>query len=193
MDQFLPKFRKEKGFNQGEMAKKLGISRQSVHALEHGLSKPSLDLIAKMEALFDASWRDFFPEMSQKHPWQTIKSLDGKEKIQNSSQSKINNFSDAGDYITLEIYLPGIKKEDIELEIGKTQLIVRVQRVEEESREEENHSYFHQVASSSMQRTFSLPEEIDQEKTDAKFENEVLKLKLYKLSPKVGNKTIHFE
>ena len=71
--------------------------------------------------------------------------------------------------------------------------MVRVQKVEEESREEENHSFYHQVASSSMQRTFALPEEIDQEKTDAKFENEVLKVKLYKLSPKTGNKTIRFE
>lgn len=193
MDQFLSKFRKERGLNQSEMAKKLGISRQALHALERGISKPSLDLVAKMEAFFDASWRDFFPEMSQKHPWQTIKPLKEIEDSKKIKQSKVNNFEDKGDYFILEIYFPGIKKEDIELEIGKTQLIIRVQKVEEESKQEDKHSFYHQVASASMQRTFVLPCEINQEKTDAKFENEILRIKLYKLNPESDSKTIRFE
>jgi len=193
MDDFFKTFRQSNQLTQGEMAKRLGISRQALYALEKGSSKPSLDLIAKMEALFDASWRDFFPEMSQKHPWQKIKPLKEPGLLNEKKESKINNFEDKGGYYSLEVYFPNIKKEDVELEIGKGQLIIRVQKVEEETRQEDKISFYYQIASSSMQRTFALPEEINQEKTEAKFENDVLKMKLYKLNPKADSKIIRFE
>jgi HSP20 family protein len=187
MEQFLPKFRKDKGLTQQELAKKLGISRQAWHALEHGSSHPSLDLLAKMEALFDTPWRDFFPEISQDHPWKKI-----EEKVA-SKDFLVNNFNDQDDHYFIEIALPGVKKEEIELEMAKNQLIVRMQRVEEETREEEKHSFYHKVASSSVQRTFVTPEEIDPEKTEAEFKDEVLQVKLFKLNPKTDNKIIKFD
>jgi len=191
MNKDLPKFRKDKGLTQKDLAKQLGISRQALHALEHGISKPSIDLLARMEALFETPWRDFFPEISDKYPFGLSESRDfssshrrfrmtTKKVGQKVKTSKINDFSDQGEYYNLEIYLPNIKKDDIELEIGKNQLIVRIQQVEEQTKEEKQ-SYFHSVSSSSIQRTFNLNQSINQEKTDAKFENEILKIKLYKL------------
>lgn len=52
--------RREKGWSQGEMARRLGVSRQSVNAIETGKYDPSLPLAFKIAALFDCPIEELF-------------------------------------------------------------------------------------------------------------------------------------
>jgi len=58
--------RAERGWSQAELAERLGVSRQTVVAIETGRYDPSLPLAfriarlfeARIEAIFDDGWRD---------------------------------------------------------------------------------------------------------------------------------------
>ena len=56
--------RVEKGYSQASLAKKLGVSRQSVNAVETGRFDPSLPLAFAISRLFDLQIEDVFdPEI----------------------------------------------------------------------------------------------------------------------------------
>ena len=52
--------RAERQWSQGDLAGKLGVSRQTVNALETGKYDPSLPLAFKIARLFDRSIEDVF-------------------------------------------------------------------------------------------------------------------------------------
>lgn len=55
--------RAERDWSQADLAERLGVSRQTVNALERGKSAPSLPLAFKMSALFSRPIeRIFFPD-----------------------------------------------------------------------------------------------------------------------------------
>jgi putative transcriptional regulator len=56
----LPVLRAEHGWSQGELAERLGVSRQTVNALERGKYDPSLPLAFKIARLFDKRIEDVF-------------------------------------------------------------------------------------------------------------------------------------
>ncbi|MFA5157832.1 MAG: Hsp20 family protein [Patescibacteria group bacterium] len=56
----LKDLRKKHELSQEELADKLGISRQSIIALEHGKYMPSLPLVVSMCNLFDSAFEDIF-------------------------------------------------------------------------------------------------------------------------------------
>lgn len=60
MKNTLSELRDQKGWTQGELAKQLGVSRQSVNAIETGKYDPSLPLAFKIAALFDQTIEDIF-------------------------------------------------------------------------------------------------------------------------------------
>jgi putative transcriptional regulator len=49
-----------KDMTQEELARKLGVTRQTINAIEKGKYNPSLDLAFKMAKLFDASIEELF-------------------------------------------------------------------------------------------------------------------------------------
>lgn len=52
--------RAEREWSQGELAERLGVSRQTINALETGRYDPSLPLAFKIAALFAAPIEDIF-------------------------------------------------------------------------------------------------------------------------------------
>lgn len=52
--------RAERNWSQGELAEKLGVSRQSVNAVETGKYDPSLPLAFRISAVFDLAIEDIF-------------------------------------------------------------------------------------------------------------------------------------
>jgi HSP20 family protein len=72
--------------------------------------------------------------------------------------------------------IPGVSKEDIDLEITNKSLIIRVDNPERR--------YYKEV---------ELPDEVDQEKGDAKFNNGVLTITLNKLRPKTKGKKLEVD
>lgn len=52
--------RKERGFNQEELAELLEVSRQTISSLENGKYNPSILLAFKIAKVFDCSIEDIF-------------------------------------------------------------------------------------------------------------------------------------
>jgi HSP20 family protein len=84
------------------------------------------------------------------------------------------------DEYVFEFELPGFKKDDVKVKVEDNVLTVSSE-VKEEKKEDKGKNY-HIVERryGSFKRQFSLPEDCEVEKIDAKFENGVLELKVQK-------------
>jgi len=61
--------RAERGWSQAELAKRLGVSRQTVNAIERGKYDPSLPLAFKIAEVFDLPIEQiFFPDWRTEEP-----------------------------------------------------------------------------------------------------------------------------
>lgn len=60
MKNTLAALRAERGWSQGDLAAELGVSRQTVNALERGKYDPSLPLAFQIAALFGKRIEDIF-------------------------------------------------------------------------------------------------------------------------------------
>ncbi len=60
MNNRIEEIRKQKGINQDELAKNLGVSRQTISSLERGRYNPSITLAYKIAKLFELSIEDVF-------------------------------------------------------------------------------------------------------------------------------------
>jgi putative transcriptional regulator len=59
--------RSERGWSQGELGEQLGVSRQTVNAIETGKYDPSLPLAFKIADLFELAIEDVFePDVKRK-------------------------------------------------------------------------------------------------------------------------------
>ncbi len=56
----LPVLRAERGWSQAELAQRLGVSRQTVNAIERGKYDPSLPLAFKIAEVFDLPIEEIF-------------------------------------------------------------------------------------------------------------------------------------
>jgi len=60
MQNDLPKRREDEGLSQGELAEAVGVTRQTINAIERNRYDPSLELAFKLAAHFDCSIEDIF-------------------------------------------------------------------------------------------------------------------------------------
>ena len=92
------------------------------------------------------------------------------------------DISDSGDAYIVESDLPGINKEDIDINIGDGVLTVRAERKYESSDENAGKYLRRERAYGSFERSFNISD-IDAENIDAEFKNGVLILTLPKKQP----------
>ena len=71
--------RSERGWSQGELGEHLGVSRQTVNAIETGKYDPSLPLAFKIAALFDLAIEDVF-EPDEKPKRKTPATAEGRSR-----------------------------------------------------------------------------------------------------------------
>ena len=207
--------REAKGLAQEDLAKILGISRQSLHALESGKCFPSLPVLARLERFFEVSWRELFPELGAQYPLgeptkQTNKGgpMTNKNFFNEffdfhfpddvfsfwrsdlfSRLSKVLkvDLADKGDAFELKADLPGFGKDEVEVEVRPREILIKAQRKEEEKREAKNY-FYQETSASSLARRLSLPEEIDPEKAKAFLKNGRLTVVLPKVAREGGRK-----
>ena len=88
--------------------------------------------------------------------------------------------SDKGEEFDIRAELPGIKKEDLDIDIEDNYLRINAKKFDETKEEQKNfkHSEFNY---GEFSRTIQLPEEINIDKTEAKLEHGVLKITAPKL------------
>lgn len=60
MNNCLAKMRKERGWSQEQLSKKLGVSRQTIISIEKGHFDPSLPLPFRLADVFDSTIEDIF-------------------------------------------------------------------------------------------------------------------------------------
>ncbi|MGO0577188.1 helix-turn-helix transcriptional regulator [Ornithinimicrobium panacihumi] len=56
----LRRLREEQGFSQGRLAQELGVSRQTINAIETGRFDPSLPLALRLAELFERPVQEIF-------------------------------------------------------------------------------------------------------------------------------------
>lgn len=83
------------------------------------------------------------------------------------------------DYYEINVELPGVKTEDVDVSIEDNSLVVRGEKRFEH--EETGRTYFFSEREyGAFQRTFRLPPDVDSDKIDAEFRDGILRLKIAK-------------
>lgn len=102
------------------------------------------------------------------------------------------NTRESEKFYHIEIELPGLSKENINIDLKDNKLIVYGQRnLKNEIKEED----YYKVESifGKFQRQFTLPEEIDKENISASSENGILDIKIPKLEESIIKKKIEIK
>lgn len=104
-----------------------------------------------------------------------------------SDWSPAVDVSEDDDEYVITADLPEVKKEDVKITTENNVLTIRGERTREE---EEKNKTWHCVERSygKYERSFRLPDEIDQKKIDASFRDGVLTIQLPKLAEKKHNR-----
>ncbi|WP_456392383.1 Hsp20/alpha crystallin family protein [Nitratifractor sp.] len=89
------------------------------------------------------------------------------------------NTREADDAYYIEVDLPGVKKEDISIDVDDNVLTISGERKVEEERKDEE---FYRVESfyGKFERSFTLPEDVDADKIEAEAKDGVLTVKIPK-------------
>jgi HSP20 family protein len=90
------------------------------------------------------------------------------------------NTREADDAYYIEVELPGVKKEDINIDVNEDTLTISGERKIKEEHKDDN---FYKVESvyGKFERSFSLPEDVDTDKIEATSKNGVLEIKIPKI------------
>jgi len=87
------------------------------------------------------------------------------------------NITEHKDDFIVSLAVPGMKKDDFRIDVDGNMLTISSEK--EESKEEKEKKYTRKEYNySSFSRSFTLPEEINKEKIEAKYEDGVLKISL---------------
>ena len=84
--------------------------------------------------------------------------------------------------------LPGVTKDDIQVTIDGNQVTIAAEVKRNGERKEGERALHVERYVGQLFRTFTLPTEIDESASEAKFENGVLELRLAKKTPQAGRK-----
>lgn len=89
----------------------------------------------------------------------------------------------------LKVDLPGVKKENVKVEVEGDRLTIRADR-KEEREEKSKRRHLSEISYGSYVRSFNLPQPIDESKVDARFEDGVLHVSIPKMEGSSKTKQI---
>ncbi|MFH1289784.1 MAG: Hsp20/alpha crystallin family protein [Nanoarchaeota archaeon] len=93
------------------------------------------------------------------------------------------------DEYVIAVELPGVNKDNIEVNVEEDALTIKVEK-KSETKEQEEESYMYSKNYSGFFRRIPLPKNADAEKIDAEYKSGVLKLRIPKKERKKKGKTI---
>ncbi len=207
--------RRGKKLTQEALAKQLGISRQALFLVETGQSIPSVSLALQMANLFQKQVEeifcdDFFGKESPWRPsgpeappgWQPF----GLSRIHNELDRLFEegdhssdlaketvlvpvDVIDKGKEVIVKCQLPGVKAEDVNIQVNDMALEISGERKHESEIKEEN--YYHKETSfGSFARVVELPSQVLPDKAQAEFEDGILTVTLPKSDPAKTKKPV---
>jgi len=129
---------------------------------KHALTKTS----ERLPALFD----DFFK------PWNEWFDNDNIFLGRTVRMPSVNITENKDEY-NVSLAVPGMKKDDFKIDVNGNMLTISCEK--DETKEENDKKYTRKEYSySSFSRSFTLPDEVNKEKIDARYEDGLLKLSL---------------
>ncbi len=141
-----------------------------------------LELWTEMDRLFDefrASFDDLF--------WPFRHSRDAVESY-SYKRTPLVDLADLGDKFEMRMELPGVPKDDVNIEVSPTSLEISVDH--EESKEDRGKHWLRRERSTmSFYRSLELPEEIKVDEVEAELKDGVLTVLLPKVKPTPKEKT----
>ncbi len=196
--------RKEQQLTQEDLAKKLGISRQSLISLETGRSLPSLPLAFGLGDIFNKSIeeifannfnRDIVPSLRKEQimnrnlmPWrpfgfgrmfdEDFLDEDPLNEIKPSRVPIIDVYEN-GSNVVVESQLPGFTTQDVKIEVADDHIAISGEKKIDKEEKDKNY-YLKESSQSTFARVISLPVRIDPEKAKATTVNGILKITLPK-------------
>ena len=90
----------------------------------------------------------------------------------------VDLFDDKGDVVA-KVELPGMEKDDVEVNVTDSRLTIRGEKKKEEETKDENY-YRCERSYGSFSRTIDLPREVETDKARASFKNGVLEIRIPK-------------
>lgn len=129
----------------------------------------STNALTKVPENIPAIFNDFFK------PWNEWFDK-GSLLVRNLSVPAVNITENKESY-EVSLAVPGLKKDDFKIDVDGNMLTIRSEK--EESKEEKERTFTRKEYNySSFSRSFTLPEEVNKEKIEARYEDGVLKLTL---------------
>jgi len=119
--------------------------------------------LARPEGTFEEVFRDFFRRM----PFEAEAMVPAAEVAESDGE------------VTVKIEVPGVEKDQIELNVSDDELTVRGEMRKESEQKKKNY-YRQEIRYGAFQRTVPLPVEVDAAKASAELKNGVLKVTLPK-------------
>lgn len=102
----------------------------------------------------------------------------GISKVVGSDSVKTNplvNINESNNGFTIELAAPGLHKEDLKVDVNKNILTIKAEKTEPQEGDKESGKYTRKEFSyASFKRSFTLPENVDQTKVEAHYENGIL-------------------
>jgi HSP20 family protein len=206
----LRELRKQKNLSQEELARELGVSRQSIISLERGEFLPSLPLIIDLLNFFEMPFeaivccdenlvnineiekggeenmaRDITPWGQMRDIRETFDRMFDEPVFTRlgfvpTVNSPVVNVREVENAVIVEAEVPGVKEENLDLEISEDELTIRGQKKTEEEVKEKDY-YRREFSYGSFTRTIPLPMPVQSEKAEAEIVNGVLTITMPKV------------
>ena len=137
----------------------------------------SLKSLVKRNESFPSLYNDFF------RPWDSLFDFNGNggsllNGLRTTNVPAVNISENKGDY-EVSLAVPGMKKEDFNIDVEGNMLTISAEREEKKEEKEDRYSR-REFNYTSFSRSFSLPEGVNKDKIDASYENGLLTLTLPK-------------
>jgi HSP20 family protein len=95
---------------------------------------------------------------------------------------------DRGESYAITVDLPGVKKQDINITVEGSRVAIKAETKSQVERKDGEKVLYTERTASSFARSFELPAEVSEDKSDASYENGVLQLTLPKRQHVAGRR-----
>jgi len=170
--------RKERSLTQEGLADQLGISRQTVIALESGRCLPSLPLALQIADIFNRPMEQIFLwDEALAQQMMRVQELVDSERVLLAAEASLPVAVDVyrlGDNLIVDALVPGFSKREVNVEVEANRLIISGER--EPSIEGDDYLARELALPHRFSRTLSLPVAIDADQATAQVKRGLLRV-----------------
>jgi HSP20 family molecular chaperone IbpA len=176
----LRQHRTRHGLSQEELARRVGVSRQALIAIERGASRPSLPVVLAIMRVLDLPFQELFEREGFRLQAQTNQTKSSEQSViplTNHCFPIPFNLFDTGTALLVEADLAGVKEEDVIIDVGISHIVLSATR---QATDRSHLAITETIPSGQLLRILALPEPINPDLAEATLRNGLLRLTLPK-------------